>query len=619
MLADRFGESDLAGHLVPLAAWRPYPRASDRDGWGDLEPARAAALVAAGEARLSQPWPVLLASVFAEFRRTGNRSHWEQPQFARRSMLSDLVLAECVEGRGRFLDAITDGVWLICEESFWGVSAHNWGKRWPDSLLPDTAERIIDLFAGETGGLLAWTLYLLGDQLTAVHPVITDRIRRELDERIITPYLERDDFGWMGLQGGWVNNWNPWCASNCLTVALLAEQDEPRRGAAAAKTLRIIERFVAMYHADGGCDEGTSYWGRAGASFFDCLDLLDSATAGWLNVWSDPLVGNMGRYLYRCHIDRDWYVNFADGGARVGVEAPLLCRYGRKIGDSALVDLGVYADHLRRAGHEPPLRITSMGRRLPELFDCPELAGEPRPAPYIAAAWLDGIEMLTARSEPGSAQGLFLAAKGGHNAESHNHNDVGQFIVFQHGQPAIIDLGVETYTAHTFSPRRYEIWTMQSAWHNLPTLGGVQQSAGRQFAAREVSAQVDDDRAELRLDLAGAYPTEAGLRAWHRTTRLERGDQPRVVVHDTFELAEPREVQLSVILAREPRLTPTGCDLAGEAPLSIAWPTGVLNASIEAVEVTDDRLRPVWGERVWRLLLTTTGAVERGDWTMTVG
>ena len=53
-------------------------------------------------------------------------------------------------------------------------------------------------------------------------------------------------------------------------------------------------------------------------------------------------------------------------------------------------------------------------------------------------------------------------------------------------------MGVETYTAKTFSPQRYEIWTMQSAFHNCPTIDGVMQSAGRQFAASDVAYRAGD-------------------------------------------------------------------------------------------------------------------------------
>ena len=90
-------------------------------------------------------------------------------------------------------------------------------------------------------------------------------------------------------------------------------------------------------------------------------------------------------------------------------------------------------------------------------------------------------------------------------------------------------------------------------------------------------------------------------------------------MREQFALAEPKVVELSFVLAREPRLEGPTCHLAGPDPLAIGWPTGVFEAAIEQVEVTDGRLRPVWGDRVWRLRLTTTSAVAEGDWLVTVG
>ena len=51
---------------------------------------------------------------------------------------------------------------------------------------------------------------------------------------------------------------------------------------------------------------------------------------------------------------------------------------------------------------------------------------------------------MTARVTERSSDGFYVAAQGGHNAESHNHNDVGNFIVFLNGKPVIVDVGVET-------------------------------------------------------------------------------------------------------------------------------------------------------------------------------
>ena len=614
MLADRFA-ADLGAHLLAADTWHPYPTAADRDGWDAFDAEMRQAMIAQGEARLGEPWPALPATLFMEYARTGNRSHYERHSFGRRAALVELVVAECVEHEGRFIDEIINGVWAMCEESFWGVPAHNNHGR-SNGPLPNTAERVFDLFAGETGALLAWTLYLLGPDLQAVHPVIPDRMRREIDERILTPYLDRDDFGWMGLKHqGPVNNWNPWCASNALTCALIVEPDPQRRLAIVEKTLRIVDRFLDGYHEDGGCDEGTSYWGRAGASLFDNLDLLDSATDGWLNLWDNPLVGNIGRYMYGCFIADDWFVNFADGGARVRADGYLLCRYGRKIGDPRLVSLGVQAHAMRQASATLRYRESFL-RLLPKLFDCPELnegvTGD-LPTPFGQQYWMDGIEVMTAREHEGSSDGFFVAAKGGHNAESHNHNDVGQFIVYLDGRPIIIDLGVETYTKQTFSRDRYDIWTMQSAWHNLPTIGGYQQVPGRDRAAQGVSCQLDDDWAELILDLAAAYPAEAGLRTWLRMVILQRGDT-EVVVQDYFELSQPQQVTLSLVLANEPTLGDGSLTTGGA---TIRW-SPELKVSVERVAVDDGRLQPVWGEAVWRVMLASDGAVSEGEWQVVV-
>jgi len=123
-------------------------------------------------------------------------------------------------------------------------------------------------------------------------------------------------------------------------------------------------------------------------------------------------------------------------------------------------------------------RWYSFNRALPEVFTWEELSQIEAEPPYLRDAFMDGIQVMTARERSGSDLGLYLAAKGGHNSESHNHNDIGNFIVFANGQPMLIDAGVGTYTAATFGANRYSIWTMQSAYHNLPTVNGIMQQAG---------------------------------------------------------------------------------------------------------------------------------------------
>ncbi len=131
-----------------------------------------------------------------------------------------------------------------------------------------------------------------------------------------------------------------------------------------------------------------------------------------------------------------------------------------------------------------------------------------------------------------TADGLFLAAKGGHNNESHNHNDVGNFIIYLNGEPAIIDVGVETYRRQTFSNERYTIWTMQSAYHNLPTINGQMQMNGRQYAARNVTFERRQNGIKFGLNLENAYTEEAGIQSFRRTVEFNKGTE--ILLKDQF-------------------------------------------------------------------------------------
>ncbi len=377
LLASAWPADRLAATVSPREHFHPYPASNERSRWESLPADARAALLGAGEKQLQTAWEVLPATLFLEYQRNGNRSRYEGVRNRRRNKLQDLVIAECIEGKGRFADEIANGVWLTCEETFWGVPAHLGAQR-AGIGLPDVAEPIVDLFAAETASLLAWTDYLTGPRLAAVSKLIPERIRLEIDRRVLTPCLTRDDFSWMGFSGRPVNNWNPWICSNWLTSALLEERDEVRRQAAMAKIVRCLDHFLNGYADDGGCDEGPSYWGRAGASLFDCLELFYEASGGKLNVYQQPLIGEMGRYICRAHIANDWYTNFADAPARVSVNGDLVYRYGQRIGDERIMAHGAFAAFLRSPAGIPGdstggnCRLSSTWRRY---------ARRPRPSP----------------------------------------------------------------------------------------------------------------------------------------------------------------------------------------------------------------------------------------------
>ena len=211
-----------------LPDYRPFPPVKEHTAWQGLPLRAKQRFLQAGEAALQTPIAPLPLSLWLDFTHTGRRTPWETAYFSRRARLCALVSAECVEHTGRFLDEIADTVWAICEESAWQLPAHNsYVRDTPQLPLPDTTRPIVDLFAAETGALLALARYLLPDELDTAAPGITARMERELDARILTPYFT-SHFWWMGNGEEPMCNWTSWCTQNVLLTVFLLPTTQSR-------------------------------------------------------------------------------------------------------------------------------------------------------------------------------------------------------------------------------------------------------------------------------------------------------------------------------------------------------------------------------------------------------
>ena len=129
-----------------------FPTVEDRDFWENFPNDTC---IAEAEAALDYAWPVIKATDFMAYKQTGDRVIMENPHFDRRNHLVLFALAELKENKGRFLPQITNGLFAICEETFWGLSAHMPHHTYTLEDIPMPNENYIDLFAAETAEKLA--------------------------------------------------------------------------------------------------------------------------------------------------------------------------------------------------------------------------------------------------------------------------------------------------------------------------------------------------------------------------------------------------------------------------------------------------------------------------------
>ncbi|MBE7178521.1 MAG: hypothetical protein INR69_19115, partial [Mucilaginibacter polytrichastri] len=306
--------------------WKPFPD-SPEEWRAQLPDTVIQRLLRAGEDALKFEFKSLPATLTLEYVREGNRTRYEKLSFEKRNKLFDLALAEAVEGKGRFADAIANGVWSICEESYWGVTAHI-GIQKAGPGLPDVTDPTVDLFTAETASVLAWTDYFAGPALEKVSKLLRPRIYAEVNRRVFEPLLTaKYSYLGAGNPNDKLNNWAPWVMSNYLNALYLLEKDGAKRAHGTRLAMRYVDQYINGLGDDGGCDEGPSYWSAAGACVFDALNLLDDFTGGKINVYDQPIIRNMGAYIYKTHISGRYFINVSDASPQITPDGYMVFRF----------------------------------------------------------------------------------------------------------------------------------------------------------------------------------------------------------------------------------------------------------------------------------------------------
>ena len=607
LLQNSVTKEQLKEALVMNGAWVPYPAYSDREGWNSLlNDEDRQTLINAGEKMLDYKWQVIRATDYLEYERSGERNIMQNPYEANRKAINVLMMAELAEGKGRFIDQLINGVFFSCEMTSWVLSAHL-PRQSTKRSMPDWREQIIDLGSGNYGSMLAWVYYFFHDTFDKADPVISLRLRHELQERILDPYMENDREWWMAFYwkpGEIINNWNPWCNSNVLQCYLLLEEDRDKLTDAVWRTMQSVDKFINFVKSDGACEEGTSYWGHAAGKMYDYLQILSDGTNGKVSLFNNPMIRRMGEYISRSYVGDGWVVNFADASAKGGGDAPLIYRYGRAVRSEEMMQFAAYLLN----GKRPTIPLGNDAFRTLQCVLLNKELEKTKPAHNVpACTWYPETEFcyLTNNS------GWFLATKGGFNNESHNHNDAGTFSLYINNTPILIDAGVGTYTRQTFSSERYSIWTMQSNYHNLPMINGVPQHFGQEYKATNVVCK--EKQRFFSADISTAYPEEAAVNSWIRSYKLEN---KRLVITDKFSLKETKAAnQVNFLVWGDIDISKPGKVIikVGKEHATLEYPAN-FKATLETIELPDTRLSNVWGKQIYRIVLTDSQKKLEGNY-----
>ncbi|MEC0266748.1 heparinase II/III domain-containing protein [Paenibacillus anseongense] len=485
-----------------------------------------------GDKLLQEMIPTLTYSLFRLFSTTGSRREYELVYFRRRNRLTTFGLLAWLEGADSpYLDALSDTIATILDEYTWCLPAHilhgpemrsaEEAQYAAEGLVNHSTESFtIDLFAAETAFALSEISALLGDALPQLLRV---RIREEVLRRILRPFVTQAPSHWETA----THNWASVCGGSIAAAAIYTLQDEDELAAVLERAFPALASYLSGFEEDGACTEGYMYWQYGFGYFTYAADLILRRTGGAVNWFQTDKVRQVALFQQKSFLHGRKVVNFSDSqgeaGIFMGLSGYLKQLYPEIEHPELSLRAGFRDDHCSRWA--PALR-----NLLWSLEDIEESAWQ------TAAYYLPDAQWLVSRQL--QEQGAYVfAAKGGHNNEPHNHNDIGHFILYAQGETLLPDLGSGQYSRKYFGPERYEILCNGSQSHSVPIIDGLYQQAGAEHRAEVLKYSSNEEQDDFALEISSAYDTEklnelVRRFTWHKT------EPPTLEVTDSYEFAQ---------------------------------------------------------------------------------
>ena len=529
-------ETPDAARVREIAAWLPESPAGfgwpifDRAHWDKLaaEPALKGVIQSVNKL-LAKPLAEVPDSLYLEYSRNGNRTHWQDAENDRRGRIGRFTVAEALENKGRFLPAIEKTIAVLCAEKTWVLPAHD------GALKNFNGEEIEpDLGATTVAAELAELDFILGEKLSpATRRLIHDNVRRRVIEPFRAMVEGRQKEAW------WLYatmNWNAVCVGNTIFAALTLEPSRADRAWFAAAGEYFIRYSLLGFTTDGYCAEGIGYWNYGYGHDILLFETLRRATGGRLDMFDSQAAIQPALFCLRAEIFPEIYPTISDCAPGTQASAALkgfVCRRLGLAGDDSLIPTTFSDLHM-------DMMFASLEENVPHVQQMVTVNASPLRSYFPFGGVL--ITRTAADAQPPVAAVL----KGGNNDEPHNHNDVASFSFIVGTNMLVCDPGGEVYTKRTFGPHRYDSGVLNSFGHAVPVVAGELQRTGRDAHGVILETNFTDAADTWRLDYHSAYAVKT-LQQLERTFVFARGAAPSLTVTDAVKFSRPEKFESALV------------------------------------------------------------------------
>ncbi len=558
----------------PAGLGRP---ATDRAAWKALSAAEGfKGIIDQAAELIGKPLPQQSDELYLDFSRTGNRSRWQRVASARRSRIGLLTVAECLENRGRFITDLEKVIAAVCSERTWVYPAHD------RSLANFKGKTIdIDLASSYVAWEMATAKYLLGVKLSAKTRKLIDA---NLRKRIFDPYMamvsgKRRANWWMST----TNNWNAVCLAGVTGAALANIESRVERGKYVAAAMKYSKSFLRGFTSDGYCSEGLGYWSYGFGNYVQLAETVWQATGGQIDMMEADNVRAPAMFPQKIEIINGVSPAFADCSVGTRASSDMVHFLSRRYAMGA--DPAGDKDMIGYKGRLPLTMILSFPSSISAVHKGKTAAG-----PGLRT-WFDKAGVLIGRPGAKSKCLIGVALKGGHNAEHHNHNDVGSYLVVLGKTPVLVDPGAEVYTSRTFSSKRYDSGVLNSLGHPVPRIAGKLQRNGRSCKGLVVKTDFTDDADTLVLDIRSAYGKQVPqMTKLNRTFVYSRKGSGSLTVSDEAAFSKPTTFETALItLGKWKRSGPDAVIVSdGGQELRVEIDAGAAEFDIKAEQIKED-------------------------------